>query len=292
MTQSAPLTIGVLYTGDLGSHVARMLTEQGHDVVTTCEGRSDDTRRRALESGARLLDTVADVVLASNVLLSIVLPGATTDVAERCGATLTQTPLAVSATKCFVDMNSIHPAMTQQIGDKMERAGFKFVDAAIHGTATELRKRGVLYLSGQKRQRIADLFSPSLRVVDLGDEVGTASAMKLLMSGMSKGLAALFMEVTRIAHDRLLLKSYLDEFTAFYPDISVVLNRLVTTYPRHADRRVSELDALASLAESFSPGMVSAASGHVNRLAQLRWPDDADTMSLGDVAEFAAQHGA
>ena len=291
MKRCAQATIGVLYTGDLGSQIARLLVDHGHVVVTTSEGRSDHTRQRAIESGATLLQSVADVVLKSDVLLSIVLPSAANEVAERCRTAVK--PIrgqSDTARKCFVDMNSIHPDTVCQIGGNMQQAGFGFVDATIHGTASQLRERGALYLSGVEKEHIRDLFSPFVRVVDLGDYIGIASTMKLLMSGMSKGLAALFMEVSRIAQDHELLHPYLAEFTTFYPDIMTVLERLVTTYPRHAARRASELTALASLARSLTPGMVREAAIDVSRLAERYEPDVNVSMSLRDVIESAVRN--
>ena len=68
--------VGVLYCGDLGAAVARLLKREGVRVVTTCAGRSVSTRSRAETCGAEILPSLKDVVRESNVVVSLVLPAA------------------------------------------------------------------------------------------------------------------------------------------------------------------------------------------------------------------------
>jgi 3-hydroxyisobutyrate dehydrogenase-like beta-hydroxyacid dehydrogenase len=241
---TAPLTVGVLYAGELGAALAAALVSRGVRVVTTARGRSPATAARAAASGAVVLDTLPDVVRAADVLFSLVLPSAAGDMAERYLQSARLAPRGA----VYVDVNSIGPETARAIAGRIESAGVSFVDASINGLAKNLCTTATLYLSGRRAADVAALCDPFLRAKPLGDEVGRASAMKMLLGGLSKGVCALFAELAVLAHEQGMLDALLEATTGTYPGITALAERMLPTYARHAARRATEMNELAATA--------------------------------------------
>ena len=76
-------TVGLLNPGDMGSKVGAAVRSAGSRVLWAGEGRSADTRKRAVEGGLEDVGSVAALVRASDVILSVCPPHAAVDVAKE-----------------------------------------------------------------------------------------------------------------------------------------------------------------------------------------------------------------
>lgn len=239
-TAAPHLTVGILFPGEMGSTLGRLLLSRGVHVVTTLEGRSDRSARLCHAAGLEVLDSVREVVRHAEVLVSVVTPAAATAVAQRVASEL---PMRHGRT-LYVDINSVSPATVARVRSILDRPGLELVDASIHGLASRLIGEGTLYLSGPAAAEVAALFGSPPRSVLLGDEVGRASLLKMLIGGVNKGLVALLLELSDVA----LIDGMLDEFWAVcrvsYPGVMEPFERLLPTYPRHAARRGEEMAEL------------------------------------------------
>ena len=243
MSTTTP-TVGILYPGEMGAAVAAMLHSRGVAVATTVQGRSAATANLARTSGAVLLDSFQEVVRGSDVLISLVVPSAAEQVAaEYCAAARLAPRGAI-----YVDANSISPERAGRIAEPIEAAGRSFVDASINGLAKNLASSGTLFLSGRRAGEVARLFEGATRVKLLGDEVGRASAMKMLLGGLSKGLCALLAELAVLAHEQGMLDEMLEAVGRTYGGVAAVAERMLPTYARHAERRHTEMSELAATA--------------------------------------------
>jgi 3-hydroxyisobutyrate dehydrogenase-like beta-hydroxyacid dehydrogenase len=126
----------------------------------------------------------------------------------------------------------------------VEACGRGFVDAAINGLAKHLATGVTLYLSGRRTGEVAKLFEGAMRIVVLGDEPGRASAMKMLLSGISKGICALFVELALAAERQGMLPEFSQSIARIYPGIWALIERMLPTYPAHAQRRATEMAEL------------------------------------------------
>src|SRR4051812_8716278 len=188
MSHDTNITVGLLYPGEMGAAMASTLIERGVRVVTTLGGRGDETASRAREVGVEVLNSFDDVVRQSHVVVSLVTPAAAEDVALAYVAAAHLAP----AGAIYVDVNSIGPELARSIGERIEAAGVAFVDAAINGLARNLTKSATLFLSGPRAAEVAQIIGQDVRVRTLGAAPDAASAMKMHLSGLSKGLCALF----------------------------------------------------------------------------------------------------
>ena len=89
------------------------------------------------------------------------------------------------------------------IARALEPTGAPFVDVGIVGRGPGVgRERTRFYVSGEPRAAVLDLKCDELELIDLGSEVGTASAMKMAYSALNKGIDALLAAVL-LAAERL-----------------------------------------------------------------------------------------
>ena len=141
-------TIGILYPGDMGHSVGRVLLEDGFTVVTTLVGRSERTRRLCASTAITVLDSMDAVVAQADAVLSIIPPTAATSVATEFAAAVRHTghrPL-------FVDANAISPMAAQRVGEIIAQVDAPYLDACIVGPARDVRGRCTFYVSGPRAQ--------------------------------------------------------------------------------------------------------------------------------------------
>ena len=287
-----PRTIGILYPGEMGAALGRALRARGRRVVTSLDGRSSQTHDRAADAGIQVLDSLEQVVEGSHLIVSLVSPAAALSSARMVAACCSARTNAI-----YVDANSISPITARQIAKIIERAELRFVDAAIHGPASRLHDLGRLFLSGRDAVAAARLLDGIATVHLLGDEPGRASAMKMFLGGMVKGIAALFVELSVASRNLGLHGDFLAHLTDAYPGIMTLINRTLATYPRHSTRRVEEIQELEATLRSLGvkPRVSTAARRTIDRLAESDLHEytqaiDDGLFDLDDLVELIALH--
>jgi 3-hydroxyisobutyrate dehydrogenase-like beta-hydroxyacid dehydrogenase len=243
---AAAKTVGILYPGEMGAALARVLTRRGVRCVTFIDGRSDETARRCREESIAALDAFADVIRESDVVLSVVRPSAAEGIADL----YCRHAELVPAGAVFVDVNSTSPELAAALAAKMEATGIGFVDAAVNGLAVNLTTTATLFLSGERAAEVAALFGETVVTRLLGAEAGCASAMKMLLAGISKGTCALFLELAVLAESRGMLAEMIEATGRIYPGVRQLVDRMLPTYAAHAARRADEMRELESTASA------------------------------------------
>jgi 3-hydroxyisobutyrate dehydrogenase-like beta-hydroxyacid dehydrogenase len=286
-------TVGILYPGEMGASLAAVLHAGGYRTVTTTVGRSERTSERCGASNIRALPSLAGVIRESQMVISLVPPAAAWELAVECRNWMAER----NSAKLFVDANSISPLTAQRIETLFDECGIGFVDASIHGLASQLQQRGTMFLSGSAAGEISPCFKGLARVVVLGGKVGQASMFKMLLGGMSKGIVALFIEMALAGHRAGMLDELLAQYRCFYPGLMEALDRLLPTYPQHAPRRTEELAELASTLRGleFPPGMLVAAGQMIAHIADLELPKryplhDGAAWNVESVVRAICQH--
>jgi 3-hydroxyisobutyrate dehydrogenase-like beta-hydroxyacid dehydrogenase len=254
----ASKTVGLLYPGEMGAALAGVLTKRGVRVVTTLRDRGDATARRAAACGAVVLDSLADVVRESDIVISTVSPAAAEEVVEAYCWLSSTAPVAA----LFVDLNSTGPELAERLAGRVEGCGVGFVDAAINGLAKNLTTSATLFLSGARAAEVLALFDGCVTTRVIGTEPGRASAMKMLLGGVSKGVCALYLELALVAQTRGMLSDMLAECSRIYPGIQALIDRMLPTYAQHAGRRAEEMNELLATVESsgVEPCLLDAVS--------------------------------
>lgn len=285
---TASKTVGLLYLGEMGASLANVVSARSIRVVTTAHGRSDATQRRCRAAGCIVLDSFAEVVVQSNVLLSVVPPSAAEEIAEAYCAQAHRAP----ADALYVDLNSIGPELAMTLAERVSSSGRGFVDGAINGLAKNLTTSATMFLSGPRAGEVADLFGEQIRTRLLGHEFGRASAMKMLLSGLSKGVCALFAETALTAHRRGMLNEMIAAYEQIYPGIMTLIQRMFPTYSQHAARRATEMRELVETARAsgVEPVTLEAARELHDQLAAIDY-GTLDATTVQSLVEFLANEG-
>jgi 3-hydroxyisobutyrate dehydrogenase-like beta-hydroxyacid dehydrogenase len=185
-------TIALLHPGNMGSTIGAAAATSGAQVIWASDGRSDASRKRAVQAGLHEVGSVGDAVRQSDVLLSVCPPHAAVDVARQVAA--------LNFRGIYVDANAVSRATAEEIGAIVTKSGAAYVDGGIIGSPVKQAGTTRLYLSGDKAEEIARLFSSSmLEARAIGKEPGAASALKMAYAAWTKCTDVLILAIRAFA---------------------------------------------------------------------------------------------
>jgi len=235
-------TVAVIGTGDMGSAVGGALVRAGYRVVTAGAGRSAHSLRLAAAAGIEDVGTLEAAVGAARLVLSIVPPAVATTFAASAGGAMR----AAGVKPVFADCNAVSPATVQAIERALEPTGAPFVDVGIVGRAPGVgREPTRFYASGGSRAAVLELDVGEIELIDLGSEVGTASALKMAYSSLNKGIDALLTAVL-LAAERLGVREPL-------------MRELAFSQVEALERMDARVPFLGATAKRFAPEMAEIA---------------------------------
>jgi 3-hydroxyisobutyrate dehydrogenase-like beta-hydroxyacid dehydrogenase len=180
------VTIGVVAMGEMGSGVARRLTERGARVVTCLDGRSEASAERAREAGAEVLGT-ADLIREAEIVLSIVPPAAASTTAAGFAGQFE----ALERRPVYIDCNAIAPQTLETIAKQFAARALPIVDGSIIGIPPRPGYSPKLYLSGDGARAAETLAGLGIDARLVSARLGDASALKMAFGGLTKGFQAL-----------------------------------------------------------------------------------------------------
>lgn len=234
--------VGILSIGEMGYHWVRLLAGHGVEVLTCTKGRSEVTRKRAENAGARSVSSLARLVSECDLVVSVVVPSA----AERVAAKVAQALVKVGRKDLlYLDANAISPMTAGEIGGHLSPAAAHFVDGCIIGSAAKLGQGTLVYASGPKAPDIRALEQAGFSVRVLGPEIGQASAFKIVYAGLTKGLQGLFVELLIGARKFGLLDEILQQYDESFPGLPGKISSSIAALPVHAGRRAEEMRELS-----------------------------------------------
>ncbi len=223
----------------MGSGVAAAFVRAGFDVITDLSDRSAHSRALAAAAGTRDVGSIAAIVQSADVLLSIVPPAAAADFAEAALRAMLDTGRA----PIFAECNAISPDKMRKVAEPFEAAGRICIDVGIVGRPPG-RDDGLatrFYVAGPARRRLLDLDVAGIHCIDMGEEIGAASAIKMVYASLNKGIDALMTAVLLAAESLGVRSKLLEELGRSQ---TVVLSRMEKRIPY-----------LAATAERFAPEM-------------------------------------
>jgi 3-hydroxyisobutyrate dehydrogenase-like beta-hydroxyacid dehydrogenase len=235
--------IGVIGTGDMGSAVGGALARAGYAVVTAGDGRSAHSRALAAREGIEDAGSLDAVVRRVELLLSIVPPAFASSFARDAARAM----CAAEVRPAFVECNAVAPARVRAIARELEPTGAAFVDVGIVGRGPRAGgERTRFYVSGLAREVVLSLDCEAIEFVDLGPQVGTASALKMTYAALNKGTDALLTTVL-LAAERLHVREAL-------------MQELAGSQKEALARMRARVPFLAATAERFAPEMAEIAA--------------------------------
>jgi 3-hydroxyisobutyrate dehydrogenase-like beta-hydroxyacid dehydrogenase len=221
----------------MGSAVGRVLREGGVEVLTTLDGRSERTERLAREAGLECVPDL-DAVARADVVLSIGPPGES----ERIAGAIAAAAARAGAWPLVADLNAISPATARRVAAGLAAAGLGLVDGSISGPPPSRAGSTRIYLSGRRAAEVAALPFTGVEVVEVGDEVGTASAVKMCTASVYKGTVALLTQALLTARANGVLDHVLDDLGERADGAARSIARSATKSARY----VAEMHEIAS----------------------------------------------
>lgn len=193
-------TLAILGTGDMGSAVGGAYVRAGIRVVTSLAERSPHSRALAVRAGIEDVGSLRAVVEQADLLLSIVPPADAYACAESAAVAMVE----AGREPVFVDCNAVAPATAHSIARIFAALNAPFVDCGIvgRGPLPNVDPPTRFYVSGAERAQLLELEVPGIRMIDMGAEIGTGSALKMAYAALNKGTDALLAAVL-IAAERL-----------------------------------------------------------------------------------------
>ena len=231
-------TIGIVSPGAMGSALGRAWVAGGARVVATVEGRSE--RTRGLAHGLELLPSLAEVVAASDVVVSVCPPAAATQVLDDVIAA------AGGARPVLADLNAVSPDTMAALDDRARGAGLALVDGSISGGPPRPGGDTMVYLSGALAGDLAALPADGIRTRVVGGGVGTASAVKMCTASVYKGTTAIWAQALQTAHALGVLDVVLADLAEEHPDQVAGAARRIGVATSKAHGFVGEMDQIAA----------------------------------------------
>ncbi|KAF7321493.1 NAD-binding phosphogluconate dehydrogenase-like protein [Mycena kentingensis (nom. inval.)] len=240
-------SVAVVAAGAMGSGIARLLTRNGVTVLTNLDGRSEATRRRAVEAGMQ--DAPFAELRKCPFMLSILPPSDAHSLAER----YVKEPGNETQDTVFVDANAVNPVTVKKIAALFTGTRVKFVDAGIiGGPPTDSGYNPTFYASADDSGALASfeqLSAFGLKISALRDNeagIGDASALKMSYAGITKGTTGLFTTMILAAYQAspATAEALLKELAASQP---MLLGHMSTSIPRmvpKAYRWVAEMEEI------------------------------------------------
>jgi 3-hydroxyisobutyrate dehydrogenase-like beta-hydroxyacid dehydrogenase len=269
------MTIGFVGFGEAGFTIANGLRSAGADEIVAFDiNRHDSSRgplieQRAGESRTRLVDSSSELARESRIIFSTVTSSAALDAAR-------QTVPFLGAQHVYADLNSVSPALKQQIAEVIGDSGARFVEVAVMAPVGPYGHRVPMLLGGPAASAFAEQMAPfgmRLEVLD-GAAIGSAAAVKMCRSIIVKGLEALMCECVLGAGtygaDEYVFQSLNESFPGV--DWKKLADYMVGRLVIHGERRAREMEEVAETlrAIDIDPIMAEATARRQQWAADLQ----------------------
>ena len=255
--------VALLNPGNMGATIGAAVN--GARVLWVSNGRSGESRERALKAGLVEVETLAEAVGESDAVLSVCPPHAAEDVAQSVAE--------LGFAGLYVDANAVSRATAERVGKVVGKGGATFVDGGIIGPPVTKPGRTRLYLSGAGADVVAELFSGGMldaRVI-AGDP-GAASALKMTYAAWTKGSDALILAIRALAAREGVEEALLGEWARSQPNLGPKSERAASVAAPKGWRYVGEMEEIAASfgAAGLPTGFHEAAADLYRRLAPFK----------------------
>jgi 3-hydroxyisobutyrate dehydrogenase-like beta-hydroxyacid dehydrogenase len=265
--------IGILHPGEMGISVAVSAMKSGHEVYWASNGRSDQTKARALKYDLVDLESLSQLCKQCEIILSVCPPHAAEEVAKSV--------IEAGFKGLYLDANAIAPQRSVRIGEMMNVKCVRFVDGGIIGGPAWTTKETWLYLAGNYAKEIALCFSKGpLEIKIISDEIGKASALKMCYAAYSKGTTALLAAILAAAESLGVRENLYEQWNVDTNDFSDQANQKVKRVTAKAWRFEGEMKEIAATFQEVNlpTGFHNAAAEIYHRIAGLRKSPGTDTI--------------
>ena len=254
------MRVGLLHPGLMGESIgASAQSAEDVQVLWASEGRSDASRQRAAKHDFEECETVADLVNASDVIVSVCPPHAAEDVARQV--------LGHGYSGLYLDGNAISPQRSIKIGSLLAENNINYVDGGIVGPPAWKAGTTWLHLSGPQAHEISEIFADSVLITNmLGDKIGAASGLKMCFAAYTKGVTSLLCGILATAHQLNVSEALIQQWADKGNGLDTRAPRDVREVTQKAWRFVGEMEEIsATFQHAGLPGEFHQAAADIYR---------------------------
>lgn len=239
-------TVAILSPGDMGHNVAKVLKKEGLRTITCLAGRSERTRTLADAAAIEDLPSLEAVMGEADLVLSIMPPSLALDSAKTFAAAMT----AAGSMPAYADCNAVSPQTALAVSEVIRDAGAAFIDAGIIGPGPGTREKPTrFYVSGPDAAVMEALAGPHIDVINMGPDIGNASAIKMCYAAVTKGTWTLHTAALLAAEALGVTDNLHDEIEFSRPKDFAEMERMVPRMPLDAGRWIGEMHEIAHTLE-------------------------------------------
>ena len=268
--------------GDMGLSVGIYLLKSGFKVLTNIDGRSEKTIKNVKSTNIKNT-TQSDLVMKSDIILSIIPPDSSVQVAQQ----LSELSQLNSKPITYVECNAISPNTTQFIEKSFMTKAFKnskYIDGSIIGTAPNDTYKPNLYISGKYAKDIESLKSQAFRIINLGRNLEAASSIKMCYASLTKGTNALWISLLLLSEKLNIFNELIEEFDYSQKESLIKMKNQIPKLPSKSGRWIAEMREIASTykSQSLHSGSFDNSSYIYNLLSMM---ENKNIKDLSDIIE-------
>lgn len=183
------MVAGFIGFGEAGSTIAQGLRSAGLPRIFAYDIKSNDAafgpriQERARETQTTLVESPRELAASADILFSTVTSSSALDAARQHAPFLT-------SRHTYADLNSVSPALKQDIDRVISATGASFVEVAVMAPVQPYGHKVPMLVGGAGAKAFAQVMTPfGMRMEVLeGAKVGSAAAVKMCRSIVVKGL--------------------------------------------------------------------------------------------------------
>lgn len=171
------VTVGMIGVGNMGTPMAKNLLRSGYPLVVY--DINEKQMDHLCEAGARKASNAKGLAAAADVVLTVLTwPKVVEEVVLGKGGVLE----GLREQAILIECSSIDHVTSMRIGERVEAAGRRYVEAALMGRPVEIEKKRLLFLSAGRKQTVQEcepLFLAMGRKNLYAGEFGKAKLLKM-----------------------------------------------------------------------------------------------------------------
>jgi L-threonate 2-dehydrogenase len=273
-------TVAVVAQGAMGAGVGGRLAERGLTVLTSLDGRSEASAKRARAAG--MVAASDEECAKADFFLSICPPADAMALAEKMAKLIA----ANNKKPVYVDCNAVSPPTKVKIGEVIAKSGAPFVDVGIIGLPPKEGYSPFLHTSGPEAATFGALSEFGLKINVIEGPVGAASALKMSYAGITKGTTAIASMMMLAATRAGVADRLRGELDRSHPAFVTNFQRAVPEMFDKAYRFVGEMEEISDFAgegDESAKKLYAAIAEFYTRMAADK---DGKQEEIGALADF------
>lgn len=265
------MIIGFIGLGEVGSTFSIGLAKNGIKVkgydIKLSNFLEKNSFQPCLEAGVELVKSPAKLIEGSDIVI------AATSCAQAISTAEISKPY-LKKEQIYVELNSAVPEVKKTIYHILSPV-CNFVDGSILDFPSQYGVMAPIGISGPMAYKVMEtLNSFGMNIIYVGDEIGQASALKVIRSIFTKGLESILIECMHAAQTCGIADEVFNSIISYLSDkpVEKTLKIAIKTNPKHTRRRALEVDGINIMLEKMDVNNIMS----IATAKKLHWLEEVD----------------